>query len=101
MSGIAASRTTSSIDRAWAIVFSRVRRYASSIARIIAPGIVREGMIRARISSTTPAAMSAPPTTTSPSEGRLNPTRQRDAAEDDADDAAPRPASAGPGRRLA
>ena len=48
---MAASSTTWPIDRACAIVLSSVRRYASSIARIIAPGIVRAGIAGAITSS--------------------------------------------------
>ena len=44
-----ASATTCSIERAWAIVFWSVRRYAASIARIIAPVIVTAGIARARM----------------------------------------------------
>ena len=37
------------------------------------PGIVRDGMLEARISITIPEPIRAPPRTTSPSDGRLNP----------------------------
>ena len=61
------------IERAWAIVLSSVRRYAASIARIIAPAIVRAGICRPTIQVRTPAAARATPRSTKPWLGRLTP----------------------------
>ena len=67
--------TTCCIERDCSMVFWRVRRYAASIARTMAPGIVTRGMLRANNMMTTPPAMAAPPITTSPEAGRFAPSR--------------------------
>ena len=61
ISGIADSSTTWPIDRACAIVFSSVRRYAASIATIIAPSFVRAGIAPDITNRTTALAASADP----------------------------------------
>ena len=68
-----ASSTTCCIERAWSMVFSRVRRYAASIARIIAPLRVTTGMAWAMITIRMPATIAATPMSVIPAIGTLNP----------------------------
>ncbi len=68
-----ASSTTCCIERDCSMVFWSVRRYAASIARIIAPDIDTAGIAWATTTTTMPPAMAAAPMAVRPASGILSP----------------------------
>ncbi len=68
-----ASLTTWSIERDWSIVFFSVRRYAASIARIMAPGRVTVGICLPMTAIAIPATRRAIPRNSSPLNGMFHP----------------------------